>query len=99
MSGGVVYSAEGNGALGKFSLPFPIGAGGEIPPGVFMINVAWNAMVDGTLTPMPPGICQSDGQATTAPGTLIYRLGAGPPVEWPWPLPWPLIAMPWAPWP
>lgn len=99
MSGGVVFSGSGIGALGQIGAAFPVGASGQIPPGNYFVTVAWNAMVDGTLTAMAPGRCDSDGQATAPAGTLLYPLGAKPEPPWPWPQPWPLIAMPWAPWP
>ena len=95
MSGGVVYSGSGNGSLGKMGLPITLAAGAAIPPGVYFSAAAWNAMVDGTLTAMPPGIVDSDGQATSAGGQL-YPLGAKPPAPWPWPPPWP-VGQPWFP--
>lgn len=99
MSGGIVYSGSGNGSLGKFSAPQPIAAGAPIPPGMFFIDVGWNAVIDSTTVPMPAGIVQSDGRATALAAGNLISFGAGPPGVWPWPQPWPLNAMPWAPWP
>lgn len=94
--GGVVYSGQGNGSLGKMGgAPIVLAAGDEIPPGVYFTDAAWSAMVGGTLTTMPPGIVESDGQATSAGGNL-FRIGAAPDPVWPWPDPWP-IGQPWFP--
>lgn len=87
--GGVVFSGSGNGSLGKFGAPITLAAGDPIPPGTYFSAAAWTAMVDGSPVAMPPGLVQSDGQATSAGGQII-PLGAGPPPVWPWPLPWPL---------
>lgn len=92
--GGVVF-ANPNGLLGKFGDPITLAAGATIPPGMFFSAAAWTAMIDGTPTAMPPGIVNSDGQATSAGGQVV-PMGAGQEPNWPWPLPWPL-GQPWWP--
>jgi|GEM_PF-5809669 len=88
---GVVYSGSGNGSLGKFGLPISIAAGALIPPGQYISQSGWTAMVDGSPVTMPPGMVDSDGQATSA-GGLLFPIGARQVAPWPWPLPWPLSA-------
>lgn len=87
--GGVVYSGQGNGSLGKIGAPIALGAGALIPPGQYY-GGAWSANVGGTMTTMVAGLIDSDGQATLTAAGNIYPIGAGNQYQWPWRPPWPL---------
>lgn len=87
--GGVVYSGQGNGSLGKIGLPIALTAGALIPPGQYF-GGAWSANVGGTMTAMVAGFIDSDGQATLTAAGNIYPIGAKPRAPWPWPAPWPI---------